>query len=55
MLRPIAAEKVINLALDLTYYATKLYTNKKYYQEIKGIADGSGVPFAMIRRIHMIG
>lgn len=46
---------VIGLALDMTYYATKLYTNKKYYQEIKGIADGSGTSFKTIRRVHMIG
>lgn len=32
MFRHMVAENVINLALDLTYYATKLYTNKKYYQ-----------------------
>jgi len=25
------AEKAMNLALDLTYYATKPYTNNKYY------------------------
>lgn len=55
LLKNIAAEKAINLALDLTYYATKMYTNKGYYAEIKGIADASGVPFSLLRRVHMIG
>jgi len=31
MLQNIVSEKLINLALDLTYYATKPYTNKRYY------------------------
>lgn len=55
MLKNFVGEKVINLALDLTYYATKPYTNSKYYSEIKGISDGSGVPYALLRRVHMIG
>lgn len=46
---------VIGLALDMTYYATKMYTNKRYYREMRGIADGSGTSFRTIRRVHMIG
>jgi isopenicillin-N N-acyltransferase-like protein len=26
-----------------------------YYQELKGIADASGISFLLLRRIHMIG
>lgn len=47
--------KAIGLALDLTYYATRRWTNSKYYQEMKGVSDASGVDFKVLRRIHMIG
>lgn len=46
---------VTGAALDLTYAITRAYTNKKYYEEMRGIADASGVPLKLIRRIHMIG
>jgi hypothetical protein len=46
---------VAGVALDLTYEITRPYTNRKYYEEMRGIADASGVPLKLIRRIHMIG
>lgn len=49
------ANKGIAVALDLTYYITKRYTNPKYYQELKGIADASNTSFVLLRRVHMIG
>lgn len=49
------SSEVLGLALDMTYYATKMYTDKRYYQELKGIADGSGVSFKTLRRVHMVG
>lgn len=45
----------IGTVLDLNYEITLPYTNKKYYEEMRGIADGSGVDFSYFRRIHMIG
>lgn len=45
----------IATALDLTYEITSPYTNRKYYEEMRGIADGSGVSLRLMRRIHMIG
>lgn len=42
-------------ALDLTYDITREYTNRKYYEEMRGIADGSGVDFSYLKRVHMIG
>lgn len=45
----------LGTALDLTYEITRPFTNKKYYQEMRGIADASGVPFKLLRRVHMIG
>lgn len=45
----------LETALDMTYEITKPFTNKKYYEEMRGIAEGSGVAFKQLRRIHMIG
>jgi isopenicillin-N N-acyltransferase-like protein len=42
-------------ALDLTYEITRAFTNKKYYEEMRGISDASGVDFNIFKRIHMIG
>jgi hypothetical protein len=40
--------------LDLNVVITRKYTNPRYYQEIKGIADGSGHSAQDIRRINML-
>ena len=45
----------IGTVLDLNYEITLPFTNKKYYEEMRGIADGSGVDFKYLKRIHMIG
>ena len=45
----------LGTVLDLNYRITLPYTNKKYYEEMRGIADGSGVEFKYLKRIHMIG
>jgi hypothetical protein len=50
-----ASSLALGTALDLTYEITKPFTNKKYYEEMRGIADGSGVSFKLLRRVHMIG
>jgi len=42
-------------ALDLTYEITKPFTNKRYYEEMRGLSDASGVPFKLFRRVSMIG
>lgn len=50
-----AANFALGTVLDLNYEITRPYTNKKYYEEMQGMADGSGVDFSYFRRIHMIG
>ena len=42
-------------ALDLEYIITRRYTGKYFEEEIKGLADASGISEKKIRRIHMIG
>merc|ERR1711871_1037814 len=37
------------------YEATKEFTGEYFFQEMQGIADGSGTEYKMIRRVHMIG
>ena len=49
------ANFAIGTVLDLNYEITLPFTNKKYYEEMRGIADGSGVDFKYFKRVHMIG
>lgn len=49
------ANFAIGTVLDLNYEITLPFTNKKYYEEMRGIADGSGVEFKYFKRVHMIG
>jgi isopenicillin-N N-acyltransferase-like protein len=50
-----ASSAAIATVLDLNYAITLPYTNKKYYEEMRGISEGSGVDFNFFKRIHMIG
>lgn len=50
-----ASNFALGTVLDLNYQITLPYTNKKYYEEMRGIADGSGVDFKFFKRIHMLG
>eukprot|EP00180_Rhodochaete_pulchella_P001470 Plantae.Rhodophyta-Rhodochaete_pulchella.ctg22794.p1 GENE.Plantae.Rhodophyta-Rhodochaete_pulchella.ctg22794~~Plantae.Rhodophyta-Rhodochaete_pulchella.ctg22794.p1 ORF type:complete len:389 (-),score=55.28 Plantae.Rhodophyta-Rhodochaete_pulchella.ctg22794:52-1092(-) len=54
-LRPWVAEVGLDVALDLTYDLTKNYTGDYFFEEMHGIADGAGVSYDDLRRIHMIG
>lgn len=49
------ANFALGTVLDLNYEITLPYTNKKYYEEMRGVADGSGVNFKYFKRVHMIG
>jgi len=40
--------------LDLNYFITKKYTPKRWEDEFKGIAKGSGIPASHWRRINLI-
>ena len=41
-------------ALDLTYELTKDYTPSYFFEEIQGLANGSGVDYILLRRAHML-
>jgi len=45
----------LGVALDITYDLTEKYTGQWFKDEMKGLADGSGVDERTIRRVHMIG
>lgn len=45
---------LLKTLLDLNVVITKKYTNPRYYQEIKGIADGSGHSATDIKRINLL-
>lgn len=44
----------LDAALDFTEWATKEYTNPTFYDEMRGIADASGVDYQTLVRVHMI-
>jgi isopenicillin-N N-acyltransferase-like protein len=48
------ADLGLDVALDLTSDITRSFTGKYIYEELQGIADGSGVNYKTIMRVHMI-
>lgn len=52
---PIAngATVLVKKLLWLNVIITKKYTNPRYYQEIKGIADGSGVHINVLKQLNV--
>jgi len=53
-LQEVVAEVGVDAALDMTYELTKPYTPDYYYEEMQGLADGSGVPYKQILQVHML-
>jgi len=53
-LQNIIAKDGIAAALDATYYLTKDFTPSYFYEELKGIADGSGLDEKMLIQVHML-
>jgi isopenicillin-N N-acyltransferase like protein len=47
-------ERYNDAALDAAWDAIRPYTHERFEQELKGLADGSGVSYEVLRRAHMI-
>ena len=45
---------VMNFLLDCVYRRSSPYIPDKFERELEGLADGSGVPLAALRRVHVI-
>ncbi|XP_070541871.1 protein dcd1A-like [Ptychodera flava] len=45
----------LDLALDLEILATEKYTGKYFLDELRGLADASGLSEQKLKRIHMLG
>lgn len=43
-----------NESLDAAWKAIAPYTHERYKQELRGLADGSGVPYELLLRVQMI-
>ncbi|EGG23401.1 acid ceramidase-like protein [Cavenderia fasciculata] len=43
----------IGAALDITADLTKKYTPQHFFDEMRGLADGSGLPYQTVLRLHM--
>ncbi|GMH66096.1 hypothetical protein TrST_g10202 [Triparma strigata] len=50
----LVVEKGLDWALDWTAEATAAYTDPKFFEELQGISDGSGVDYQLLLRIHML-
>lgn len=50
-----AAKVGLGVALDLTADITKKYTGKYFFDEMRGLADGAGIEYRTVLRVHMIG
>jgi len=50
----LATEKGLDAALDWTYDATVDYVDPTFWDELRGISDGSGTDYDLMRRIHML-
>jgi hypothetical protein len=44
---------ILKALLDLNWYIAKPYTPKRYAEEMKGMAKGSGESYLEIRRLNM--
>lgn len=51
----LVAEVGMDIALDLTADATRKYTGDYFFEEARGLADGVGIPYSWVIRVHMIG
>ena len=49
-----AVEKGLEGALDWTYNATFDYVDPAFWDELRGVSDGSGTDYDLLRRIHML-
>lgn len=54
-LRDWVAKVGLDAALDLTADITAPYTGEYFFEELHGLADGAGVDYQDVLRIHMIG
>lgn len=52
-LREIIAKYGSAAALEFTYFLTKGYTPSYFFEELQGFADGSGVDYMQVVRLHM--
>lgn len=53
-LQDIIAKFGLDGALDLTHEFTKKYTPQYFLDELEGLANGSGVDYKLLLRLHML-
>lgn len=47
-------ERYSDAKLDEAWKSTSKYMTPRYIEEMKGVAEGSGIPFDVVRRAHMV-
>lgn len=53
-LQELIAKYGLDGALDITYELTKKYIPKYFLEELQGVADGAGIDYKLILRVHML-
>jgi len=53
-LRNVIEVEGVEAALELTYVATRSYTKDYFFEEMRGIADGSGMDYQTVINLHML-
>jgi hypothetical protein len=53
-LQNLIAVEGLDAALELTYLATRDYTPSYFFDELKGLADGSGLDYQTLINLHML-
>lgn len=51
---PLISRPIINIILDVAYWRTSPFIPEDYKEEMRGLAEGSGVSLRNIQRIHII-
>ena len=50
----VEGEKLSDKSLDTAWAAMEPFMPPEFVQELKGLAEGAGLPFDLVRRVHMI-
>lgn len=54
MIQSQGGERFSNTALDAAWKMVGPHTDSRFMEELRGVADGSGLPFEMLLRAHMV-
>ena len=54
IVQPRDAKRYSNEALDVAWNCVSPHTDPRFKEELRGLADGAGLPIELVRRVHML-